>query len=138
MEIKEYTISNAYPAIQKATGQQRSFEAHGNKLFVWRLFFEGMDGYYLTNRKEENPPAKGDTVYGSIGEDQFGNATFKSESRPMGNLPVKKAVAPTNDNDEKLDYMISLLEQIANKIGLSDVVLEDIEDKPIDLSDLPF
>lgn len=135
---KEYTVSNAYPAIAKATGEQRSFEAHGNKLFVWRLFFEGLDGYYLTNRKADNAPKKGDVVYGEVGEDQFGNATFKSESRPLGQLPTKPTATTTNDNDEKLDYIITLLEQIANRIGINDIVLEGIEDKPIDLSEIPF
>lgn len=143
MEAQEYIISNAYPAIAKATGQQRTFEAHGSKLFVWRLFFEGLDGYYLTNRKEDNVPQKGDTVYGIIDEDQFGNATFKSESRPLGQLPTRKAPvsnseAPSSDLEEKVDYLISVTESIAKKIGAMDTILEDIDDKPIDLSEIPF
>jgi len=140
-EAQEYIISNLYPATVKATGQQRSFVAHGNELFVWRLFFEGMDGYYLTNRKGDNVPQKGDTVYGTIGQDQFGNATFKSESRPMGSLPTNsvatRATSSSND-DEKLDYIIGLVEGIAEKVGSKDVILDDIEDKPIDLSEIPF
>ncbi len=133
-EAREYIISNAYPAIAKATGQQKSFEAHGNTLFVWRLFFEGMDGYYLTNRKEDNVPNKGDEVYGVIGEDKFGNKTFKSESRPMGMLSNKKA----QSDDDRIDYIMQLVEKIAEKVGAKDVVLEDIEEGPIDLSEIPF
>ncbi len=139
---QEYTISNAYPATVKATGEQRSFEAHGNTLYVWRLFFEGMDGYYLTNRKEDNPPQKGDTVYGSLGEDRFGNGTFKSESRPLGELPARKAEATaagvSSDIEAKLDYLITLTESIAERTGAKDVVITDIEDGPIDLSKIPF
>lgn len=139
-QAQEYTISNVYPAIVKATGAQRSFEAHGNELFVWRLFFEGLDGYFLTNRKEDNPPQKGDVVYGTLGEDKFGNGTFKSEQRPLGQLPSR---APSNagvpsDIEAKLDYLISLTEAIAEKNGTKDVVLTDISDDPIDLSEIPF
>lgn len=140
---QEYTISNAYPAIVKATGEQRSFESHGNTLFVWRLFFEGLDGYYLTNRKENNPPQKGDVVYGVLGEDKFGNRTFKSEPRPLGELPARKAGATTagvsiSELKAKVDYLVSLVEGIAEKVGAKDVVLEDISDGPIDLSEIPF
>lgn len=140
---QEYTISNAYPAIVKATGQQRSFEAHGNTLFVWRLFFEGLDGYFLTNRKEDNPPQKGDVVYGVLGEDKFGNGTFKSESRPLGELPARKAEANTagvasSELEAKVDYLVSLVEGIAERVGAKDVVPDDIPDGPIDLSEIPF
>lgn len=138
---QEYIISNAYPAIVKDTGEQRSFTAHGNTLMVWRLFFEGMDGYYITNRKEDNVPQKGDVVFGSIGADRFGNPTFKSESRPMGMLPTaKKAVStPTSgDLEIKVDYLVELVEKLAQHAGVIDVVLDDIDDKPIDLSDIPF
>lgn len=140
MEAREYTLSNVYPVIAKATGQQRSFTAHNNEFFVWRLFFEGMDGHYMTNRKGDNAPQKGDTVYGTIGEDQFGNPIFKSESRPMGQLPSNNTkTQPKNDDlDEKIDYMITMLESIQNKIGLKDIVPEDIENDPIDLSAIPF
>jgi len=137
---QEYTISNAYPAIVKATGQQRSFEAHGNTLFVWRLFFEGVDGYFLTNRKEDNPPQKGDVVYGVLGEDKFGNGTFKSESRPLGQLPSRPSsnAEVSGELEAKVDYLVSLVEGIAEKVGSKDVVLTDISDGPIDLSEIPF
>jgi hypothetical protein len=139
-EAQEYVISNAYPAIAKATGAHKFFEAHGNKLFVWRLFFEGREGYCMTNRKEDNPPQKGDTVYGVIGEDQFGNATFKSESRPMGMLPARKpdSTPTSGELEAKVDYLITLVEGLAEHAGIKDVVLEDIDDGPIDLSEIPF
>lgn len=135
---QEYTISNFYPVMKK-DGSQSTFTAHGNELFKWRLFFEGVEGHYVTNRKGDNAPEKGDVVYGELGQDQFGNATFKSESRPLGELPARKAV-PVNDEglEEKVDYLIGLVEAIAEKVSVSDTVLQDIDDKPIDLSDIPF
>ncbi len=136
-EAQEYTISNAYPAITKATGTQKSFITHGNELFVWRLFFDGKEGYYINNRKQDNPPKKGDVVYGVIGEDKFGNASFRSESRPLGQLPTNSKPAESFD-DEKLDYLISLTERIAEKLGAKEVVLTDIDEEPIDLSTIPF
>lgn len=136
MEAREYTISNAYPVMKQDKVTHSSFTAHGNTLYKWRLFFKGMDGYYITNRKEDNPPTKGDTVYGSIGEDQFGNPTFKSESRPLGQLPARNAEPTTGDLEAKVDYLISLVESLTERKG--DVVPTDIDDKPIDLSEIPF
>lgn len=139
---QEYTISNVYPVMKADKVTQSSFEAHGNKLLKWRLFFEGIDGHYVTNRKEDNAPQKGDVVYGELGQDQFGNATFKSESRPLGELPSQPAksqsqpAASGGDIEAKLDYLITLVEQLADHE--KDVVLEDIDDKPIDLSEIPF
>ncbi len=133
MQAQEYTISNAYPSIVKATGEQRSFTAHGNTLLVWRLFFEGVEGYYQTNRKSDNAPTKGDVVYGVLGQDQFGNGTFKSESRPMGQLPsAKPAAVPTSSNlEDKVDYLISMVEQLLNNKS-------EYDGGPVDLSAIPF
>lgn len=135
MQAQEYTISNAYPSIVKATGEQRSFTAHGNTLLVWRLFFEGVEGYYQTNRKSDNAPTKGDVVYGVLGQDQFGNGTFKSESRPMGQLPTAKptvhAAPVSSELSEKVDYLISMVEQLLqNNSGY--------DGGPVDLSEIPF
>lgn len=139
---QEYTISNAYPATVKATGEHRTFEAHGNTLYVWRLFFEGLEGYYMTNRKEDNAPQKGDVVYGTLGEDKFGNGTFKSEQRPLGQLPTRNtnSTSVSGDVDAKLDYLISMVESMADMKSQTerDVVLEDISEDPIDLSEIPF
>lgn len=137
---QEYTISNVYPVMKQDKVTQSSFEAHGNTLFKWRLFFEGVDGHYVTNRKEDNPPQKGDVVYGELTKDQFGNDTFKSESRPLGELPSQprqpQQSQSSGELEEKVDYLITLVEQLVE--GRRDTVLEDIDDKPIDLSEIPF
>jgi len=137
---QEYTISNVYPVMKADKVTQSSFEAHGNKLLKWRLFFEGVDGHYVTNRKEDNAPQKGDTVYGSLEKDQFGNDVFKSESRPLGELPSQPAAqtgAPqsqsgdssfTEEDRQKLDYLVTMVEQLVEAKGMGG----------IDLSEIPF
>lgn len=135
---QEYTISNVYPVMKQDKVTQSSFEAHGNVLLKWRLFFEGQDGHYVTNRKEDNAPVKGDVVYGELTKDQFGNDTFKSESRPLGELPTQRAPQASQSTGEletKVDYLISLVEILAGK---KDTIVEDIDDRPIDLSEIPF
>ena len=136
---QEYTISNVYPVMKADKVTQSFFEAHGNKLMKWRLFFDGVEGHYVTNRKEDNPPQKGDVVYGELTKDQFGNDTFKSESRPLGELPTPRASQPAQSSGEleaKVDYLITLVESLVE--NRRDTVLEDIDDKPIDLSEIPF
>ena len=129
---QEYTISNVYPVMKADKVTQSSFEAHGNKLMKWRLFFEGVDGHYVTNRKEDNAPQKGDVVYGSIGEDNFGNPTFKSESRPLGQLPARNAEPQQSSGDleAKVDYLINLVEGISQRL--------DNSGERVDLSEIPF
>ena len=115
-----YVISNAFPAKDKA-GNEKTWESQYGTFKVWNMYFQDDDTKYQTNKKIDFQGfAPGDTVYGEIGEDKYGNATFKSEQKPFnGSAPQQsapKAAAPqvSGDIEKKLDYIISLLENSSN------------------------
>lgn len=141
---QEYVISNAFPAKDK-DGNEKTWDSQYGTFKVWKLYFENDDTAYETNKKLDFEGfKKGDTVYGTTSLTQYGGK-FKSEQRPLGQLPTSTGNSPASpaqasgDLDAKLDYLISMVEVIAEKVsGPTDTVLEDIDDKPIDLSEIPF
>ena len=136
---QEYTVSNAFLAKDKA-GNVKIYESQYGNLETWNVYFVGDDTKWQWQRKEGSEINKGDIVYGNAEVVERGGykfPTFKSEARPLGELPSKTSNT-SSSSDEKLDYMIGLLEAVAEKVGAKDVILEDIEDGEIDLSDVPF
>lgn len=118
---QEYIISNAFPAKDKA-GNEKTWESQYGTFKVWNLYFEGDDNKYQTNKKIDFQGfAKGDTVYGTIGTDRFGNGTFKSEQRPFnggGQQQRPQSNGSVENRIEKLEkdvaYIKSLLENSPN------------------------
>ena len=142
---QEYTISNAYPAKDKA-GNEKTWDSQYGTFKVWNLYFEGDDTKYQTNKKVDFQGFnKGDVVYGTTGEDKYGNATFKSEQKPFGAAP-QAAPAPKQQSnssiEQKLDYIISLLENSPNfKSSDSSPTQSDeasATDDDADLSAIPY
>lgn len=139
---KDYVVSNAFIAKDKQ-GNIKSFESQYGTLVSWNVYFEGDDTKWQMNKKEGAEINKGDVLYGHTEIVERGGykfPTFKSEQRPMGTLPQLPKPAPVVENldNEKLDYIIGLLENIAKVTGANDVVVDDIDDGPIDLSAIPF
>lgn len=144
-----YTISNAFPAKDKA-GEIKSWESQYGTFYVFKYYFQNDDTPYFVNRKSlDGAPQKGDSIYGTVGEDRFGNATFKQEQVPEGvSAPRQAAQTATGGGasvDSKLDYIISLLENRANfpgnvsgTAGGGGSVPTDIDDGPVDLSALDY
>lgn len=114
---QEYTISNAFPAKDKA-GNEKTWESQYGTFKVWNLYFEDDDTKYQTNKKIDFQGFnKGDVVYGTTGEDKYGNATFKSEQKPFNGGGQQSAAPKQQSNssvEQKLDYIISLLENSPN------------------------
>lgn len=145
---QEYTISNSFPAKDKE-GNPKTWSSQYGTFVVWNIYFEGDDTRYLTNKKEGfEGYAKGEVVYGTVGEDRFGNATFKTEQRPMGELP-KKQSAPAQQSsggsvnlkevNDKLDYIIGMLENQfpSQKKTTSPESLAN-NDEPVSLDEIDF
>ena len=121
---QEYTISNAYPAKDKA-GNEKTWESQYGTFKVWNLYFEGDDTKYQTNKKIDFQGfAKGETVYGTTGTDKYGNGTFKSEQRPFNSQGKSASVQQERFSDaveqrfkkleEDVAYLKSLLENSPN------------------------
>jgi len=139
---QEYTVTNAFQqTVSKEDKTPKSFTSHGKTLYPWFMALDGVDGWVSINKQEGNVITPGDVIYGNIQQNQWGKNEFKSESRPLGNLPTPpRAPQPipegTSDLEAKIDYLTTLVEQLVEQ--RQDVILEDIEDKPIDLSEIPF
>ena len=151
MQAQEYVISNAFPAKDKQ-GNEKTWSSQYGEFKVWNLYFENDDTKYQTNKKVDFQGfQKGEVVYGTVGEDRFGNATFKSEQRPMGQQAPQQArpqpqQQQSNGNlEQKVDYLISLMENFlehyqgakTNKTT-ADVSPTDIDDGPVDLSQIDY
>lgn len=100
----------------------------------------------------------GDEMYGVLEENQWGKAQFTRMQLPQdGSVKLAKGGSPapqkseskdpnppTDDINGKLDYIIGLLENSpqfrssGSQPKSDDVVLEDIDDGPVDLSDIPY
>lgn len=134
---QEYTVSGAKLAVDQE-GNPKIYNSPYGPLETWNVWFEGQKDKkpYQWQRKEGSEVNKGDVVYGNASIVERGGykfPTFKSEQRPLGQLP-----SVSKDDDEKQDYIIEMLENIERKLGIRDTILEDIDESPIDLSDIPF
>lgn len=134
---KEYVVSNAFLAKDRE-GNVKTFNSQHGVLETWNLYFEGDDTKWQTNKKQGSTISKGDVLYGTTEIVERGGykfPTFKSEQRPLGSLPTAPSRA-VDGLDEKVDYMIKMLEDIQNRVGLNDIA--PVDAGPIDLSDIPF
>lgn len=148
-----YVVSNSMRAKDK-DGNPKVWNSNYGPFDVWNVYFEGDDTKYQVNKKEGfGGYAKGQEVFGTATKGQYGGQ-FKQEQAPEGmqlsggSQPAAQAAPKaqaTNSNgtvDEKLDYIIGMLE--AHFQGESaprrqenrDVSPTDIDDGPVDLSQL--
>jgi hypothetical protein len=143
---QQFTISNAIPAKDKA-GNNKSWssEQYGT-FYVFKYYFIDDDQPYYVNRKSlEGAPVKGEIVYGTVGEDKYGNKTFKQEQNPNGSPAPRQQSQPSGNLEAKVDYIISLLENFlesqngaARAQTSGDTAPKDIDDGPVDLSQLEY
>lgn len=156
-----YVVSNSMRAKDKE-GNPKVWNSNYGPFDVWNVYFQGDDNKYQVNKKEGFAGyAKGQEVYGTATLGQYGG-TFKQEQAPEGmqlssgsqqrggTATEAQAAQPqqsSNSNgtvEEKLDYIIGMLEanfQVQGTAGTqtsSDTIVEDIDDKPIDLSKIDY
>lgn len=143
---KAYTVSQAFQAtVSKEDKTPKTVELNGNTFNAWKVKLdgEGDKGWINVNKKPGNEIHPGDELYGDVVEinGKFGTFyNFKSASRPLGELPAKKAQPVSNDVDadgasvhEKLDHIIALLESIALPEGVAQTFPGA---EPVNLQDL--
>lgn len=152
-----YTVSNSMRAKDR-DGVPKVWESQYGNFDVWNLYFENDDIKYQVNKKEGFEGfTKGQQLYGTKTESTYGGR-FKQEQAPDGEYPAQsgsqsapKAASNTDggcncDNElvvEMLTYMMTLLEdepgfQSSRDKKETDIAPTDIDEAPIDLSDLPF
>lgn len=148
---KELKVAKAFQSTDRDTKEVQVINTKGGEMHKFLVQFEGRKDWIGVLKKPGNEVKAGDVLYGNIIEDgQWGKPEFKAEQRPQdGVQPSRQSAprqAPSGDLDEKVDYLIGLVEEIAERFQVSttqpsqsrDVAPEDIDDKPIDLSQIPY
>lgn len=151
-----YVVSNSMRAKDR-DGNPKVWNSQYGDFDVWNVYFQGDENKYQVNKKPGfGGYAKGQEVYGTATLGQYGGQ-FKQEQAPEGMQlsgggqpaaqPTAQPQQSNNSNgtvDEKLDYIIGMLEAHFQGNGSAgtqanrDTVVEDIDDKPIDLSQIDY
>lgn len=137
---KDYNILNV-------ERRDRWHSAKFNKDYqTYALQLEGVDGWVELSQLPETPaPEVGGTIFGHTYPHQVGQNTylkFKKTNRDYQGPATPQATTPNQlvGTEKTLEYIVEMLEELTGRRTkkVDDVVLEDIDDTPIDLSDIPF
>ena len=136
---QEYKVTKAFQAtVSKEDQTPKSFtNKAGQKLFVWKVQFEGRSDWIDINKQEGNEIKAGDSLYGNLVEEQVPWGTklaFKSEQRPMGEYPASQGSAPLTPApavgsalEAKIDRILEVVEILA---GIREEALAAFDDAP--------
>lgn len=145
-----YTISNSMRAKDR-DGNPKVWESQYGTFDIWNVYFEGDDNKYQVNKKQGfEGYTRGQQVYGTATLGQYGGR-FKQEQAPDG-VAAPRAAAPTvnaaavqGDRDAKLDEILDRVKKLSAAFyavhgggEVEEVVLEDIEDGPVNLDAIDY
>lgn len=132
---KDYKITSVEP--------RTAYDTQYGTMQPYALKLEGVEGYVqLSQKPETEAPYVGQTIHGHTYEQKGPHGVFlkfkKVNPNYAGNDGASK---PSSSADQ--GRVLELLEAIAVAVGAEvatkkDTVLEDIDDTPIDLSEIPF
>lgn len=159
---KDYTVAQGFLGTEQGTKDPQIIKTRAGDCHKYLVKFEGEEdkGWIQILRKLDengasNEVAKGDVLYGSLSENNWGKFDFKRQQRPEGQAAPAKASAapaqraqstPSNSGVEaKLDYIISLLENGNNfrsddapATAPSQAGPQSDDDAPVDLEELDY
>lgn len=147
-----YTVSNSMRA-KDIDGNPKVWESQYGTFDIWNVYFEGDNTKYQVNKKPGfEGYERGKKVYGTTTKSQYGGR-FKQEQAPDGyEAPSAAQEAPrasqsggSSTIEQKLDYIIGLLENNAQFQGSrsrpassNDSGPSDIDDGPVNLDNLDY
>ena len=151
---QDYTVTRAFQATDKGTGEPEVINTKGGPMHKYIFQVEEYPDWLNTLRKiDQEGKSKalnvGDTVYGDITENNYGKMQFQRQSRPDGNYggapapaarPQSAAQTGGRTTDQKLDYIISLLENQfrPTQAAGTDASPTDNDERPVDLSEIDY
>jgi len=152
---KFYKVSKAFQATVSKEDKTPVTDEHGNVKFMFQVEGQGKEGWMSIQRKPGGTLEAGDYVYGIVDEWDNGKAKFVRQQVPDGveypaDAPKREstpapAAAPAEDFTanvstelvhDKLDYIIGLVEAIADKVGAEDPTPSTTAPGNNDLDDL--
>lgn len=132
---KFYKVSKAFQATVSKEDKTPATDEHGNVKFMFQVENQGKEGWMSIQRKPGGTLEPGDYVYGIVDEWDNGKAKFVRQQVPDGveypaDAPKRPAAPsqPSSSEDftsnlstelahDKLDYIIGLLEAVAEKVN---------------------
>lgn len=157
---KDYTVSQAFLGTEQGTKDPQIIKTKAGDCHKYLVKFEGEEGkgWIQILRKIENgastPVEKGNVLYGSLSENNWGKYDFKREQRPEGQAAPQassrqsSAPASVTDNgglEAKIDYLTTLVENFLQSQGhdvtqpaTSQASAPTDDDAPVDLNELDY
>lgn len=160
---KIYTVEKAFlSTVSKEDKSPQVVQTKGGEMHKYMVQFEDqpIKGWIGILKKPGNKVSEGDEMYGVIEENNWGKPQFTRMQLPQdGSITLKtsnsapaasqapsapKLASPSSETEDKLDYIISLLENFLDvkdkreaQTG-TDESPSDIDDGPVDLSQLDY
>lgn len=149
-----FIVDKAFLSTDKNTKEVQVINTPGGEMhkYMVQVKNQPIQGWFSVLKKPGNEVKPGDELYGEIVENNWGKPQFNRAQKPYGNdAPRQSAPAqatssqPSGNMEEKLDYLISLVENFLDAQGVGvnpkktvDTVPTDIDDGPVDLSQLEY
>ena len=132
---KDYKILSVEP--------RKAYDTQYGTMQPYALQLEGVDGFVqLSQKPETDAPVVGQTIHGHTYEQNGPHGAFLKFKRVNPNYADKGGGSKPSSSAYQ-GRMLELLEAIAVAVGAEvavkqDTVLDDIDESPIDLSEIPF
>lgn len=151
-----WKVSKAFQSTNRETKEPDVIKTQGGDMHKYMVQVEGqpISGWLQILKKPGNAVNQGDELYGDIVENNWGKPQFNRAQRPQEGFggsqqaPAQRRQVPSQPAgsvEEKLDYLIGLVENFldaqegrtGSQAG-ANTVAEDIDDGPVDLSQLDY
>ena len=132
---KDYKILSVEP--------RRAYDSKFGTMQPYALQLEGVEGYVQLSQKPETPaPTVGQTIHGHTYEQNSATGSFLKFKKVNPNYADQGGGSKPQSSADQ-GRVLELLEAIAGAVGAEvvgkqDTILDDIDDEPIDLSEIPF
>lgn len=147
-----FIVDKAFISTDQNTKEVQVINTPGGEMhkYMVQVKNQPIQGWFSVLKKPGNEVKPGDELYGEVVENNWGKPQFNRAQKPYGNdAPRQSAPAqtsqPSGSVEEKLDYLISLVENFLESQGVGvnpkktvDESLTDIDDGPVDLSQLDY
>lgn len=137
-----WTVKKAFQGKDRETGAVEVIQTKGGDAhkFLVQVENQPVEGWFSVLKKPGNVVKEGDQLYGTIEENNYGKPQFTRMQEPQDGSRPKQTNTGERSVSEKLDYIISMLENQfrAKKESKDAGVPEDIDDGPVDLDSIDY
>ena len=148
-----FIVDKAFISTDQNTKEVQVINTPGGEMhkYMVQVKNQPIQGWFSVLKKPGNKVKPGDELYGEIVENNWGKPQFNRAQKPYGNdaprqsAPRAASSQPVGSLEDKLDYLISLVENFLESQGVGvnpkktvDEGPTDIDDGPVDLSSLDY